>query len=151
MTEVEQRGSREMELLQKKNIILNCKAKEKEEIIREIGRILLDSAYVEQDYIEGMIEREKSFPTNIGNGIAIPHGVEAVKKNIRNSGIAVMIFPEGTDWNGDVVKIVVGIAAKGEEHLDVLANIAEKLSTEQAVEDMVRSSAEEIYLHFTGK
>ncbi len=140
-----------MELLQKKNIILNCKAKAKEEVIREIGQILLDSGYVEKDYIEGMLERENTFSTNIGNGIAIPHGVEAVKKNIRSSGIAVMVFPEGTPWNEGMVKIVIGIAAMGEEHLDILANIADKLATEQAVEDIIRSSADEIYSHFTGK
>jgi mannitol/fructose-specific phosphotransferase system IIA component len=142
---------RVMELLQKKNIILNCKAKAKEEVIREIGQILLDSGYVEKDYIEGMLERENTFSTNIGNGIAIPHGVEAVKKNIRSSGIAVMVFPEGTPWNEGMVKIVIGIAAMGEEHLDILANIADKLATEQAVEDIIRSSADEIYSHFTGK
>ena len=140
-----------MELLQKKNIILNCKAKAKEEVIREIGQILLDSGYVEKDYIEGMLERENTFSTNIGNGIAIPHGVEAVKKNIKSSGIAVMVFPEGTPWNEGMVKIVIGIAAMGEEHLDILANIADKLATEQAVEDIIRSSADEIYSHFTGK
>ncbi len=142
---------RVMELLQKKNIILNCKAKAKEEVIREIGQILLDSGYVEKDYIEGMLERENTFSTNIGNGIAIPHGVEAVKKNIKSSGIAVMVFPEGTPWNEGMVKIVIGIAAMGEEHLDILANIADKLATEQAVEDIIRSSADEIYSHFTGK
>ncbi len=140
-----------MELLEKKNIILNCRAKAKEEIIREIGKVLLDSGYVEEEYIEGMLERENTFSTNIGNGIAIPHGVEAAKKNIKSSGIAVMVFPEGTHWNEDVVKIVIGIAAKGEEHLDILANIADRLSTEQAVEDMIRSSADEIYSRFTGK
>ena len=140
-----------MELLQKKNIIVNCKAKEKEEIIREIGQILCSSGYVEESYIEGMLLREQSFSTNIGNNIAIPHGVEAAKKDIKSSGIAVMTFPEGTLWNGEVVKIVIGIAGKGDEHLEILANIADKLSTVKAVEDMVKSSVDEIYANFTGK
>ncbi|MDF2485980.1 MAG: sugar transporter subunit [Herbinix sp.] len=140
-----------MELLQKKNIIINSKAKAKEEIIREIGQVLCDSGYVEASYIEGMLARENTFSTNIGNGIAIPHGVEAVKSKIINSGIAVMVFPEGVTWNEDAVKIVIGIAGKGDEHLDILANIADKLSTEQAVEDMIHSSVDEIYATFTGK
>lgn len=139
-----------MELLQKNNIILDCKAKAKEEIIREIGQVLYKSGYVEESYIDGMLQREKTFSTNIGNGIAIPHGVEAAKMNIKNSGIAVMIFPEGTVWNDDIVKIVIGIAGKGDEHLNILANIAETLSTEKAVEDMIRSNADEIYSLFTG-
>ncbi len=140
-----------MELLQKKNILLNCKAKAKEDIIREIGKVLCDSGYVEEGYIDGMLQREKSFSTNIGNGIAIPHGVEAAKKNIKNSGIAVMVFPEGTLWNDELVKIVIGIAGKGDEHLDILANIADKLSTEAAVDDITKSSVDEIHAHFTGK
>lgn len=140
-----------MELLQKNNIFLNCKAKAKEDVIREIGQVLCNSGYVDESYIEAMLERENTFSTNIGNGIAIPHGVEAAKKNIKRSGIAVMVFPDGTKWNNDEVKVVIGIAGVGEEHLDVLANIADKLSTEDAVTDLIKSSVDEIYNIFTGK
>lgn len=140
-----------MELLQKNNIFLNCKAKVKEDVIREMGQVLCNSGYVDESYIEAMLERENTFSTNIGNGIAIPHGVEAAKKNIKKSGIAVMIFPDGTMWNNDEVKVVIGIAGVGEEHLDVLANIADKLSTEEAVKDLMQSSVDEIYNLFTGK
>ncbi|MDF2907235.1 MAG: sugar transporter subunit [Herbinix sp.] len=140
-----------MELLQKMNILINCKAKDKEAVIRDMGQLLCDSGYVEASYIEGMLERENSFSTNIGNGIAIPHGVEAAKSKIKNSGIAVMVFPEGTQWNEEKVKIVIGIAAKGDEHLDILANIADKLSAVEAVEEMLHSSIDKIYSTFTGK
>ena len=115
-----------------------------------MGSLLYSSGYVEESYIEAMLLRENTFSTNIGNGIAIPHGVEEAKKNIKKSGIAIMIFPEGTKWNEDVVKIVIGIAGIGDEHLDILANIADKLSTEKAVADVVGSTVEEIYTLFTG-
>ncbi len=134
-----------MEVLQKTNIITDCQAKPKEEVIREIGRLLCRSGYVEESYIEAMLQREDTFSTNIGNGIAIPHGVEAAKKCIKNSGIAVMVFPGGTLWNGELVKIVIGIAGIGEEHLDILANIAEKLSTPEAVDQLTGSNADVIY------
>jgi mannitol/fructose-specific phosphotransferase system IIA component len=116
-----------------------------------MGQVLCDSGYVEESYIDAMIEREKTFSTNIGNGIAIPHGVEAAKKNILKSGIGVMVFPEGTMWNEEEVKVVIGIAGVGDEHLDVLANIADKLSTEEAVMNLIGSSVDEIYSLFTGK
>jgi len=138
-------------LLQKNNIILNCKAKPKEDVIREIGRLLYESGYVDESYIDGMLKRELTFSTNIGNGIALPHGVEEAKKDIRKTGIAVMIFPEGTMWKDELVYVVIGIAGVGEEHLDVLANIAEKLSTPEAVKSLIKSSADEIYNIFTGK
>lgn len=139
-----------MEILQKNNIILNCKAKAKDDIIREMGSLLCNSGYVEESYIEAMLQRETSFSTNIGNGIAIPHGIEEAKKKIKKSGIGIMVFPEGTKWNDDVVKIVIGIAGLGDEHLNILSNIAEKLSTKRAVEDVLKSSADEIYTLFIG-
>ena len=92
-----------------------------------------------------MIEREKTFATNIGNGIALPHGVEEAKKEIKASGIAVMIFPEGTDWDGEDVKLVIGIAGTGDDHLAILSNIAIKMSTPEAVDQLVESSVDEIY------
>ena len=140
-----------VELLQKKNIILNCKSKTKEEVIREVGGLLYDSGYVDADYIEAMLKREESFATNIGNGIAIPHGVEEAKKNIKKSGIAVMLFPEGTMWDDEPVNVVIGIAGLGEEHLNILANIAEKLSTREAVDDLIHNDVDTIYSMFTGE
>ncbi|ROR30436.1 PTS system mannitol-specific IIA component [Mobilisporobacter senegalensis] len=140
-----------VELLQRKNIILNCNAKPKEEVIRTVGGLLCDSGYVDSSYIEAMIKREESFATNIGNGIAIPHGVEEAKKNIKRSGIAVMIFPEGTMWNDEPVNVVIGIAGLGDEHLDILANIAEKLSTPEAVQELIHSDVDTIYSTFTGE
>lgn len=86
------------ELLEKKNIRLDCSPMAKDDVIRAVGQLLCDSGYVDEGYIEAMIKRELSFPTNIGNGIALPHGVEEAKKEIKHSGIAVMVFPEGTDW-----------------------------------------------------
>lgn len=136
-------------LLELKNIRLGCREMPKEAVIREMGKMLADSGYVNESYIEAMLKRELSFPTNIGNGIALPHGVEEAKKEIKRSGIGVMVFPEGTDWGGERVKLVIGIAGVGEDHLEILSIIAEKMSEPEAVEKVVAGSAEEIYRTFT--
>lgn len=148
---IKRKETKKLELLQKKNIIINCKSKSKDEVIREVGQLLCDSGYVESSYIDAMLEREKIFATNIGNSIAIPHGVETAKKNIKVSGIAVMVFPEGTPWNDELVKVVIGIAGVGDDHLEVLANIANTLSTQEAVDKLVKSSADMILKTFTGE
>lgn len=140
-----------LELLQRKNIIIGCKAKPKEEVIREVGQLLFESGYVDEDYIDAMLKRENVFATNIGNAIALPHGVEAAKMNIKKSGIAVMIFPEGTAWNDEIVKVVIGIAGVGDEHLDILANIAEKLCTPEAIDKLVESNTDTVYKCFMGE
>ena len=86
-----------------------------------------------------------------GNGIALPHGVEEAKKEIKHSGIAVMVFPEGTDWGTEKVNLVIGIAGVGEDHLEILATIAEKMATPEAVEELIKGSADDIYAAFTTK
>lgn len=139
------------QLLEMKNILLDCRAKSKEEVIREMGKILCDSGYINESYAEAMLKRELSFPTNIGNGIALPHGVEEAKKDIKHSGIAVMVFPEGTNWGSEDVKLVIGIAGVGEDHLEILSIIAERMSDPDAVEKVISGSKEEIYRTFTEK
>lgn len=137
-------------LLLKENIKLGCTPKSKEEVIREIGGLLRDSGYIDSRYIDGMLQREEVFSTNIGNGIAIPHSVEEGKKYVKESGIAVMVFPGGTLWNHEKVRLVVAIAGKGEEHLDILANIAETLCSLEAMDELMDSDVETIYKLFTG-
>lgn len=140
------------ELLELNNIRLNCQPKEKQEVIRAVGQMLCDSGAVDESYIDAMLKRELSFPTNIGNGIALPHGVEEAKQQIHHSGIAVMVFPEGTDWGGELVKLVIGIAGAGEDHLEILSIIAECLAEPEEVERLATcNSREEIYRVFTGK
>lgn len=139
------KSTKKLPLLLKENIRTNCKRMQKNDVIRAVGQILVDSGYVKPDYVDAMIEREKTFATNIGNGIALPHGVEEAKKEIKASGIAVMIFPDGTDWDGEDVKLVIGIAGTGDDHLAILSNIAIKMSTLEAVDQLVRSSVDEIY------
>lgn len=136
---------KELELLYEANIRTGCKPDTKENVIREVGRMLADTGYVKPSYVDGMLKREESFSTYMGNELALPHGVEEVKKEILASGIAVMIFPEGTDWGGETVKIVIGIAGVGEEHLNILSVIAEKVLDDQTMEALVNGTEKEVY------
>ena len=139
-----------MPLLKKENIILNCDRMEKNEAIKKVGKLLSDSGYVNENYIEGMLERETTFSTNIGNGVALPHGTEKVKKEINASGIAVLVCPNGTDWGGEDVNLIIGIAGKGNEHLEILSNIAMTLMEKETVESLINGeSVDIIYDTFT--
>lgn len=133
------------ELLKKENIIINCEAKTKAEVIEAVGKMLVDGGYVNDDYVDAMKKREETFSTFMGNEIAMPHGVEEAKADIKHSGIAVMIFPNGTDWEPEKVKVVIGIAGVGDEHLTILSNIAIKLSAPEDIENIVNADVDEIY------
>lgn len=138
------------ELLYRENIKVGCQADTQENVIRKVGQMLVDTGYVDQPYVEAMIEREKSFSTYMGNELALPHGVEAAKKEIKASGIAVMVFPEGTQWGKETVKIVIGIAGVGEEHLEILGVIADKMLAPDSVEKIVNGDVDTVYAMLSG-
>jgi mannitol/fructose-specific phosphotransferase system IIA component len=139
-------------ILRKDNIILNQPKAEREDVIRRCGRMLADSGYVNERYIEGMIKRDNSFSTGIGNFIAIPHGEEAYKKDIITTGIVVLAYPDGIDWHGKPVYLVIGIAAKGDEHLDIMGNIVDNLETEDDVVKLVKNAGvDEVYRILNGE
>ncbi|MET3194611.1 PTS sugar transporter subunit IIA [Bacillus sp. OAE603] len=126
------------------NILLNVEAKTSEEAIRLAGSVLVKNGYVEETYIEKMIEREQSLTTYMGNYIAIPHGTEESKEEVITSGISVLQIPNGVDFgNGNIVKVVFGIAGKNNEHLDILSQIAILCSEEENVDKLIAASSKE--------
>jgi mannitol/fructose-specific phosphotransferase system IIA component len=140
------------EILKKENIILNQPRADREEVILRCGQMLLDSGYINERYIEGMLKRDNSFSTGIGNHIAIPHGEEDYKKDVINTGMAVLTYPCGIVWHGSPVYLVIGIAAQGDDHLDILGNIVEHFETGKDTINIVENAGvDEVYNMLTGR
>lgn len=133
------------ELFSNENIFINQDIKDQNEAIEKAGQALVQSGAVTEDYIQAMKEREQVVSTFMGNGLAIPHGTDDAKASVLQSGLTLVQIPQGIDWDGEEVKVVVGIAGKDGEHLDLLSKIAITFSEEENVERIVNaSSAEEI-------
>ena len=133
------------ELFSNDNIYLNQSISTQEEAIQQAGQALVKSGAVTEGYIQAMKEREQLVSTFMGNGLAIPHGTDEAKTEVIESGLSLILIPEGIDWDGETVKVVVGIAGKDGEHLDLLSKIAITFSEEENVERIVNAqSAEEI-------
>ena len=111
-------------ILTSHNISLGNKASDKFQAIKMAGELLYSQGYVEKEYIEAMVEREKDITTYIGNGVAIPHGIGASKRYIKRSGITILQFPEGVPFGDETAYLVVGIAGINDEHIDILSNLA---------------------------
>lgn len=139
------------EILEKQNIMLNCHAKTSDEAILAMGEVLKQAGYIEEGYIQGMLNRDHSLTTYIGNDIAIPHGEYEVKDCVLKTGIAVMIYPEGIAWDKGNARIVIGIAAKNDDHMAILANIADKLGEMEVVEQVVAGDVDTIYTILKGE
>lgn len=132
-------------ILEKANIRLNCHAQNSDEAILAMGKLLVEAGYVEEGYIQGMLNRDHDLTTYIGNDIAIPHGEYEVKDCVKKTGIAVMIYPDGIAWADGRARVVIGIAANNDDHMTILANIADKLGDMAEVEKVVTGDVDTIY------
>jgi phosphocarrier protein FPr len=117
------------------NVKLHARADNKSDAIRKVGKMLVDNDHIEPGYIDSMLGREKIANTFLGNGIAIPHGLPKNRDLIKRTGIAVMQIPQGVEWNpGETVYLVVGIAARSDEHIEILTNLTHVLDDEKMVQ-----------------
>ena len=134
------------QMLQMVNILTDLPSESKEEAIRRAGKLLNEAGYVEPEYVEAMIERENLTTTYMGMGLAIPHGTSEAKAAVKNSGIAVLQYPEGVDFGDEKAHLVIGIAGVGDSHLEILAKVCEALEDEEVLERLSKTAgAEEIY------
>jgi len=136
------------EIFTEANIQLNITLTDKDEAIRYAGGILVDNGYVAAEYIDKMLEREELTSTYIGNHVAIPHGTEDSQEAVINTGISLTTVPAGIDFGGDnIAKVLIGIAGKGDEHLEVLSKIAIVCSEEDNVQKIVEATTKEEILN----
>ena len=132
------------EILTPETIELRARVSSRDEAIRRAGRLLVENGNVEERYVDSMFEREKSVSTFMGNAVAIPHGTNDSKQWVARSGLSVITLPEGVEYgDGNVAKLVIGIAGKGDEHLDLLSKIALIVSEEENVEKIVQAETKE--------
>ncbi|RAK07763.1 PTS system D-mannitol-specific IIA component (Fru family) [Halanaerobium saccharolyticum] len=138
---------KENKIMNEDLIRLGVKVANKEEAVKIAGELLYDNGYVEEDYLEAMQEREKDVSTFMGNGVAIPHGTNKAKKYIKKTGLSFVQIPEGVDFgDGNTAHIVIGIAGKGDEHLQILQNLATILQDEEKTEALTKTDDKKIVL-----
>lgn len=109
-------------------IELNRSFKTKEEAIRYCGQKLVEAGCVDEEYIDAMVERDNMLSVYMGNFIAIPHGTDEAKKYVKKSGICVVQVPDGVNFSTEeeekIATVLFGIAGVGDEHLQLVQQIA---------------------------
>ena len=127
--------------LNRGSIKLKAEAADKADAIRQAGTLLVENGNMQPGYITSMMEREKVAHTYLGNGIAIPHGLPQDRDLIVQTGISVVQVPDGVEWNpGEQVHLVVGIAAKSDEHIEILSNLTHVLDDEETVQRLSKTT-----------
>ena len=125
--------------LSESNIHLNANAANKQQAIEMAASALVQADNVENGYLQGMLSREQQNSTFLGNGIAIPHGTLGTRSMVKKTGVQVFQFPQGIEWGeGNIAYVVIGIAARSDEHLSLLRQLTHVLSDEDTAAKLAK-------------
>ena len=140
--------------LQAEQIFLGLQAANKAEAIRFAGEQLVKAGFVTPAYVDAMFAREEQVSTYLGEGLAVPHGTLEAKDSVLKTGIVVCQYPNGvrfTDEEDGVARLVIGIAARGNEHIQILSSLTNALDDEQAMQTLTSTNDVEEVLKLLGK
>jgi mannitol/fructose-specific phosphotransferase system IIA component len=115
-------------LLDAHAIRLGLRAADRWDAVAQAGEVLVQIGAVRRPYVEAMAERERSLSTFLGEGFALPHGTDASREHVVRAAIAVLQFPEGVDWDGPQVQVAIAVASATDEHVRILASVADVIS-----------------------
>jgi len=138
-----------MDFLSKKAITTDAKAVKKEEVVKELVDLLINTGEIEKRHrnklIDNLMARESLGSTAIGQGIAIPHAKsDCVDKLVAAFGLS----KKGVDFDsldGEPVYIFFLLVAPQDSagpHLKALARIS-RLLKDKYLRDSLRSCQDE--------
>jgi phosphocarrier protein FPr len=141
-----------MAILSLERIKVQAVASDKKEAIRKAGELLVNTGCVKPTYVDGMLAREETMSTYLGNGVSIPHGEFDNREDILATGISVLQIPEGIEWeDGEKAYLIIGIAAQSDEHVGVLSKLAEVIEDEEMTLKLCKTTDPQLILNALGE
>jgi galactitol PTS system EIIA component len=137
-------------LLDKDLIFLNIEATSSTEIFHNLGTVMIQKGYANDNYIEGLINREANFPTGIPAepvAVAIPHTDASF---VKESKIGLMTLQKPVNFTimgsdseiGVQVVILLGLA-DSQHHLKALQTVISLIQEPSFIKQLVSISTQE--------
>lgn len=125
----------EKEIFNQANIFFDNESQTQDEAFQSIAKFVSDNGYStsENDFYEGLKNRENESTTGFKDGIAIPHSND---DSVVKPGLFLVKFSNAIEWDAldkkpITVAFVLSIPKNGStEHLKLLSKIARKLMDE---------------------
>lgn len=130
--------------------IIRCsmQAEDAATVIKKLGIILKEAGYVNESYVQSVLDREKNFPTGIalaGAAIAIPHA--SPQGNVAKDGIAIAKLAKKVEFHSmenpdETVQANMAflLAVKTpDKHLDVLNALFTAFQNEKVVKELMKA------------
>ncbi|ONI40559.1 hypothetical protein AN639_10195 [Candidatus Epulonipiscium fishelsonii] len=137
------------DLIVKDLVCLKLKASDKTDAIRQMAKLIEKQGRLEsyEEYVKSVLDRENEFSTNMGMGIAIPHGKSA---SVKVPTVAFAKVKKAMDWgeDDDPINMIFLLAVPGNdetnanEHLRILAALSRKLIHDEFRESLLKAKNE---------
>jgi PTS system nitrogen regulatory IIA component len=137
-------------------VACDAQAASKKRVLEQLSALIADgqAALTETEIFDSLIARERLGSTGLGHGVAIPHG--RVKNSDKTIG-AFIKLQQGIDFDAvdnrpvDLLFALLVPEESTDEHLQLLARLAEMFS-DQAFVEQLRSanSTEQVYAMISG-
>lgn len=101
------KGNGLLRLIDKKMFFFNQEFQNKEDIFVFLCKKMSSFGYVNNKFLESIVEREKTMSTEIGRGVAIPHGS---KNHVKHSIVGVLTLKKPIKWDKTNVDCVFLLA-----------------------------------------
>ena len=135
-------------------ILPGIDAADYQDVMRQVGNVLIREGYTKDTYVQALIDRERDYPTGLdvdGYGVAIPH---TSVDHVNNPGVAIAVLNHpvtftqmGTDDETVGVRLVFMLAVVDpNKHIDELQRILamiqdtavlDKLLSAEGAEDII--------------
>lgn len=125
------------------NVLLESKAKNKEEVFKEILNISNKFNLKNNLFLDSIIKRENMGSTSVYTGISIPH---CDPKYVNRSQLGIITLEKPIQWGNNLIKVVLLIAITDEDldiTKDILINIYRKIEDKNFIEELWKSKSKE--------
>lgn len=129
-------GAAKKPILPDTSIVLGAHFADKRAAIEACADIFIEDGYTLPSYKADMLRRDEETSVYLGEGVAMPHGLNSSKETIISSGICFIQAPEGVDFDGKAAYLLIGVAGSGEDHVELLGQIAQRLMEEGNIEKL---------------
>ena len=127
-------------LITQAGIHFGATASSKGEAVALCGEQFVKLGAASQEYADAMWEREQIASSYLGNAVAMPHGTNESRKYVNFGQIVFIRFAAPFIWDDEEVKLCIGIAAQGDEHVEIIGNLAEALLDDEKFEILLSTT-----------
>lgn len=115
-------------LLLPQHIQLNASPENRQAAIGLIAERMTACGLALPEYADSLWLRETVTSTELGHGVAVPHGMPQHRHWVQRTGVVVLQMPAGVDWGAGKVHLAFGIAARSDAHLPLLRQLTRLLN-----------------------